>query len=93
MDTLQAIHYDTKAYQATRTAQQAADKNWQLARRQWEAGGTNILPVLSAEQNYQQAKIASIQAEANRYADTVALFQSLGGGWWNREPETPAAVK
>jgi outer membrane protein TolC len=25
-----------------------------------------------------------VQAQANRYADTAALFQALGGGWWNR---------
>jgi NodT family efflux transporter outer membrane factor (OMF) lipoprotein len=87
MDTLQAIHYDTNAYQAAQAAQQSADKNWQIARRQWEAGSTNILPVLGAEQNYQQANIALIQAQSNRYADTVALFQSLGGGWWNRKLE------
>jgi hypothetical protein len=24
------------------------------------------------------------QARANRYQDTAALFQSLGGSWWNR---------
>jgi outer membrane protein TolC len=28
--------------------------------------------------------IAVVQAQANRYADTAALFQALGGGWWNR---------
>jgi outer membrane protein TolC len=26
-----------------------------------------------------------VQAEANRYSDTAALFQALGGGWWNCE--------
>jgi hypothetical protein len=25
-----------------------------------------------------------VQAEANRYSDTAALFQALGGGWWHR---------
>jgi len=25
-----------------------------------------------------------VQARANRLADTAALFQALGGGWWNR---------
>ena len=37
-----------------------------------------------AEQTYQQAMINLVQAIANRYADTAALFQALGGGWWNR---------
>jgi hypothetical protein len=25
-----------------------------------------------------------VKARAQRYADTAALFQALGGGWWNR---------
>jgi len=25
-----------------------------------------------------------VQAQANRYADSAALLQALGGGWWNR---------
>ncbi len=37
-----------------------------------------------SEQTYQQAMINLVQALANRYADTAALFQALGGGWWNR---------
>jgi len=40
--------------------------------------------MLNAEQTYQQALINLVQARANRYADTAALFQALGGGWWNR---------
>jgi outer membrane protein TolC len=43
--------------------------------------------VLNAEQAYQQAELALIQAQASRYADTAGLFQSLGGGWWNRTEE------
>ncbi len=47
-----------------------------------------ILTLLSAEQTYQQAEINLVQAQANRYADTAALFQALGGGWWNL-PDIP----
>jgi outer membrane protein TolC len=39
---------------------------------------------LSSEQSYQSATVALIKARAQRYADTAALFQALGGGWWNR---------
>jgi len=28
---------------------------------------------------------------ANRFADTAAFFQALGGGWWNRF-DVPAGV-
>ena len=44
----------------------------------------SYLTVLSAEQTYQQALINLVQAQSNHYADTAALFQALGGGWWNR---------
>jgi outer membrane protein TolC len=45
--------------------------------------------VLNAEQSYVQAELSLVQAQANRYADTAGLFQSLGGGWWNRTKEMP----
>ena len=47
-------------------------------------GYANYLSLLNAEQAYQQARITLVQAQANRYADTAALFQALGGGWWHR---------
>jgi outer membrane protein TolC len=43
--------------------------------------------VLNAEQSYRQAELALVQAQGNRYSDTAGLFQSLGGGWWNRTGE------
>jgi len=35
--------------------------------------------------------INRVQAQAGRYADTAALFQALGGGWWNRSDVAMAA--
>jgi len=40
---------------------------------------------INAENTYEQAIISLVQARAARYADTAALFQALGGGWWNRK--------
>jgi len=40
--------------------------------------------LLNAQHTYQQTRIGLVQAQATRYADTAALFQSLGGGWWKR---------
>jgi outer membrane protein TolC len=45
--------------------------------------------MLTAQQNYQQALLNLVQARANRFADTAALFQALGGGWWNRADVEP----
>ena len=50
----------------------------------------NYLALLSAHQAYQQALVTRVQAQANRLTDTAALFQALGGGWWNREDVAPA---
>jgi outer membrane protein TolC len=47
-------------------------------------GFINYQALLSAEQAYQQAQINLVQAQANRFADSAALFQALGGGWWHR---------
>jgi outer membrane protein TolC len=62
----------------------AAKVTLNLAQRQLQDGYTGYLALLSAEQAYQQDLINLVQAEANRYADTAALFQALGGGWWHR---------
>ena len=58
---------------------------YDLTRRQMEIGYVDTLTLLSAETAYQQTFLARVQAQATRYGDTVALFQALGGGWWNRK--------
>lgn len=83
-DTLQALQYDADALQAAAVAERAAADSLTIARRQVELGDIGYVSLLVAEQAYQQAEIALVQAQANRFADTAALFQALGGGWWNR---------
>ena len=83
-DTLNALQHDANTLHAAATAANAAKVSLDLARQQLEMGNAGYLDVLNAEQTYQQAVIALIQAEAGRYSDTAALFQALGGGWWNR---------
>ena len=41
--------------------------------------------MLLSELTYQQALLNRVQAQAARFTDTAALFQALGGGWWNRD--------
>ena len=69
---------------AAATAADDAKETLDLSERQWKDGYISYLALLSAEQAYQQARINLVQAQANRYADTAALFQALGGGWWHR---------
>jgi NodT family efflux transporter outer membrane factor (OMF) lipoprotein len=83
-DTLTALEQDADAMKATASAADAAKVTLDLAQRQWQDGYANYLALLSAEQAYQQARISLVQVQASRYADTAALFQALGGGWWHR---------
>ena len=87
-DTLNALQQDADALKTAAAAKDAASVTLDLAKKQYATGYVNYLALLSAEQSYQQALINLVQAQANRYADTAALFQALGGGWWNR-PDIP----
>jgi NodT family efflux transporter outer membrane factor (OMF) lipoprotein len=86
-DSLHAVISDADALTADREAEQAAKVTLDLTQRQMEVGYVNYLTLLSAQAAYQQALINRVQAQAARFADTVALFEALGGGWWNRKPE------
>jgi len=83
-DTLTALEQDAEAMKSAAAAAAAAKVTLDLAQRQFQDGYAGYLALLSAEQAYQQDLINLVQAEANRYADTAALFQALGGGWWHR---------
>jgi NodT family efflux transporter outer membrane factor (OMF) lipoprotein len=83
-DTLRALQADADALKASADADRAAKATFDFAVRQRALGTVGMVAVLNAEQSYRQAELALVQAQANRYADTAGLFQSLGGGWWNR---------
>ncbi len=89
-DVLRALEMDAKTLAAQADAEAAARASLELAREQFRLGAASYLALLNAERQHQQARIALIQARAVRFADTAALFQALGGGWWNREPATGA---
>ena len=83
-DALRALEHDADALVANLSAERAAARSLDMARGQMRLGAISYLSLLNAEQTYQQAVVNLVVAQANRYADTVALFQALGGGWWNR---------
>jgi NodT family efflux transporter outer membrane factor (OMF) lipoprotein len=87
-DTLRALRADADALRASVDAERAARRTWELARHQRELGTISPVAVLDAELAFAQAELSVTQAQANRYSDTAGLFQSLGGGWWNRREET-----
>jgi NodT family efflux transporter outer membrane factor (OMF) lipoprotein len=89
-NALRALEHDALALKAALDAKLLAEQSLGIARRQLELGDISYFGLLTAEQAYQQTVLALVQAQASRYADTAALFQALGGGWWNRAtpPET-----
>ncbi len=87
-DTLYAVQFDSEALKAAVLAEKDAEISLNAARLQLKLGGTSTLGVLVAEQAFEQTTVNLVQARAIRFADTVALFQALGGGWWNRNDKT-----
>jgi NodT family efflux transporter outer membrane factor (OMF) lipoprotein len=78
-DALHALNTDADALNAAERAMSASQKSLDVVRHQLELGSVSYLALLNAEQSYQQAMTSLSQARANRYADTAALFQALGG--------------
>jgi NodT family efflux transporter outer membrane factor (OMF) lipoprotein len=89
-DALHALQSDAETLKAAYAAERAAFRSLEIARRQLQLGAIGYLGLLTTENTYQTALIALVQAQAARYADTAALFQALGGGWWNRQDVAPA---
>ncbi len=91
-DALYALQNDAESLKAAVAAEGAAKVTLDLTLKQQQAGYASYLALLSAQQAFQQALITRVQAQANRFADTAALFQSLGGGWWNRPDDTAKMI-
>jgi NodT family efflux transporter outer membrane factor (OMF) lipoprotein len=83
-DTLTALDSDAKALKAQHEALVAAQSSLDLIQKQYQIGSLDYISLLTAEQSYQQARLAYARALATRFTDTVTLFQALGGSWWNR---------
>jgi NodT family efflux transporter outer membrane factor (OMF) lipoprotein len=81
-DVLRALEADAAKLNAQSGAATAAEEFLLLTQKQFDAGALDYMTLLDAQRQYQQVKIGLIQAQAARFADTAALFQALGGGWW-----------
>jgi NodT family efflux transporter outer membrane factor (OMF) lipoprotein len=96
-NTLRALDSDAQTLSAQALAEGLARESLELVTRQYQLGAVSYLGLLDAQRSYAQSRIALVQAQAARYADTAALFQALGGGWWDRaelaDAARPAAIK
>jgi NodT family efflux transporter outer membrane factor (OMF) lipoprotein len=88
-DALRALQLDAATLRAQRAALRAASDTLNLSVGQYRLGAIAYVILLNAQRSYQQSRLAVVQAQAARYADTAALFQALGGGWWNRADIAP----
>ncbi|MEI7612555.1 MAG: efflux transporter outer membrane subunit [Betaproteobacteria bacterium] len=83
-DALYAVHSDAEAFSAAADVERSTKISMDLMRNQHTRGYIDRLALIGAEQNYRQAALNLAQAQAMRLGDTATLFQSLGGGWWNK---------
>lgn len=83
-DTLHAITADANALTIANDLTIASKATYDLTGRQHASGYLDRLALINAQQTYRQALLSLSQAQASRLGDTAALFQALGGGWWNR---------
>jgi outer membrane protein TolC len=83
-DSLHESLADAETLSLDLEAENSAKVTYDLTRQQMQVGYVTYLTLLAAETAYQQTLLTRVQAQATRYGDTVALFQALGGGWWNR---------
>ena len=86
---LRTLELDAEALKIQLFAERSARENFEITRERFRAGAISYLSMLDAERVDQQARILLVQAQANRFADTVLLLQALGGGWWNRDDSGP----
>ena len=92
-DSLKALGHDADAVHSAAQAEQAAARSLGIARQQLALGQVSYQALLTAQNASAQARLALVQAQATRLADTAALFQALGGGWWHDSSVTTVAER
>ena len=85
-DVLRALQHDSVLLDAQARALRDAQQALGLVQTQYQSGQVDFLSLLTSETQYQDARIALVQAKAQRYADTAALYLALGGGEWANTP-------
>jgi NodT family efflux transporter outer membrane factor (OMF) lipoprotein len=80
-DTLMALQNDARTLQARDEAAQQAQASLEIARAQYSAGGLSQTGLLDTQRQALQTALDRTRAQADRFADTAALSQALGGGW------------
>ncbi len=78
-DTLVALDADARTLRERAEAAKLAKTAYDISSKQYEAGGVSLLALL--------------EAQRQQVADSAALFQALGGGWWTAEANRSASAQ
>ncbi|PWK38558.1 efflux transporter outer membrane subunit [Cupriavidus plantarum] len=89
-DSLRALEADAGTLQARADNARQTRDTLAIVSEQYRLGGVSQFTVLDAERQSRQAALDLTQARASRLADTAALMQALGGGWWQETVEVSA---
>jgi NodT family efflux transporter outer membrane factor (OMF) lipoprotein len=91
-DTLVALHEDAKLLRERAVAAKSARSSLDIAQKRYTAGGVSLRVLLNAERQQLIASLDETRAIRDRFADSAALFQALGGGWWTAGAESRVAA-
>ncbi|WP_175796960.1 efflux transporter outer membrane subunit [Burkholderia ambifaria] len=80
-DAMRAVEHDAAELQARDTAAQQAAASRAIAGDRYAAGGISLIDLLDAQRQVLQTTLERTRAQADRLADTAALFQALAGNW------------
>lgn len=78
-DTLRALENDAQELQSRNDADREAQASATVALARYEAGGVSEFGLIDAQRQALQTALDRTHAQADRLADTAALYQALGG--------------
>jgi NodT family efflux transporter outer membrane factor (OMF) lipoprotein len=88
-DVLVALDADARRLRDRSDSAAAAKTILDVTSQRYESGGVSHIELLEAQRRLLRTRIEETRALADRYADSAALFQALGGGWWVGNPAAP----
>jgi outer membrane protein TolC len=88
-DVLVALDGDARTLHERRETTSFAQTAYEITSQRYQVGGVSLLTLLDAQRKQLSASLDEVTATADRYADSAALFQALGGGWWNAPTTVP----
>src|SRR5262245_53943082 len=93
-DVLRALEADARRLRERAEAADQARRYHEITSARYKAGGVSYYALLNSQEKLHSALLERTQAIADRYADSAALFQALGGGWWKKQkqPGTPSTA-